>query len=301
MPALEEDEIRFALPELLVQVFRSLDTTERQRCRRTCHLWDAILCTLQLCQEARVSLEDKAGLMRCNYAAYCCLFKHITRATRTICIYDRYADGDQKSLQYEDVANAGQMVGHIKKILDDNGGRIEQLILYRRATAITAKSVYFWQYLNDISALYAGLATCCERVVWKGYALNFGAIEGRNPVLEFRIPYADFRLNAIVEADFWVVFEKHLCSRKPLNVDQISQWTMDLIARKSKSACNQLIRILCEYQIKDPRVSNRGWIPAWTSPEVKTLTVAHLGSLDVRKLNNICLSVLEDYMEKGSD
>ncbi|XP_055354807.1 uncharacterized protein LOC129600351 [Paramacrobiotus metropolitanus] len=136
-----------ALPlEVLNEVFRSLDTVDRQRCRRTCPLWDAILMSPDLCKEVRVMLAGHGGSdpvkWDLHYAAYVCIFNHITPATRTICIRDSETPCPNRwSLRDGDEAT-----DFIMKILEDAGSRIDSLIVYRRAMTLYYESIIPFLY-----------------------------------------------------------------------------------------------------------------------------------------------------------
>ncbi|XP_055344583.1 uncharacterized protein LOC129592545 [Paramacrobiotus metropolitanus] len=283
-----EEEPLYLPPELLLEILRSLNTLSQQRCRRTCSLFDEILTLPEMRKEVCISLDDSDAILEWNYAAYNCIFKLITPVTRAICIRDRRM-GEHSYVSSEIQTYAGKAARYIKMVLDDAGIHIDRLIIFRSSITVKMYDTKFSNYLDSIRDVYSDVVSCCERLVWKGAIWRHFSYH-RPPVVQFRIPCASCSLQSFDVATLWDLFEQHVCSDKALEVEQIAQLTRNLIAGKSDADCRKLIQNLCEYQIKDPRIPGRDWIPAWTTDDEGSLSVEHLASLDVKKLNKICLS-----------
>ncbi|XP_055350682.1 uncharacterized protein LOC129597205 [Paramacrobiotus metropolitanus] len=113
---LRTDEVGYLAlaPEIVAEIFESMDTMERLRCRRVCHLWNEILTLEELCKPVCISLENDAyGKLPSDYAAYACVFKDITPATRTICIRDAIDDLEREDgFEHESSTTAGELIAH---------------------------------------------------------------------------------------------------------------------------------------------------------------------------------------------
>ncbi|XP_055357042.1 uncharacterized protein LOC129602101 [Paramacrobiotus metropolitanus] len=272
-------------PELLTEVLTSLSTVDRQRCRRTCQLWEDILTSADGSRDLRLSLQEPSFSARverdwsADYAVYGCIFKHFTPVTRTISLHDREVS-DDSGMELEDTTYASQAMDYIKQVLDDGASGIERFILHQRSMSIMAFNYSLAEYFDSVAALYSSWAACCRRIIWKDsvlkYTDGFGMTE-----LEFRIPYAVFNLNTLDAAQIWELFERALCWNNWLDVECLAQQTTDLVHRKSETACSKLVELLEAYQEPDPRPSAHYFGRKWT--------VGNLDCLDVRKLNRICL------------
>ncbi|XP_055353863.1 uncharacterized protein LOC129599607 [Paramacrobiotus metropolitanus] len=292
-----QDETRFdagsrGLPfEVLKEVFHSLDTMDRQCCRRTCHLWEALLSTAELRAEVRVSLARISFWSpRIQYAVFGCIMKHITPATRTVVVCQHSLESvDLQRFRYDD-----QPLTFLEKTLNDVGVRIDRLILYRRTTTINF-------YLNEplklrvmfamIAAQHTRLASSCGRVIWKDYAVKWKSCCHKS-VMECCVPSVVFILGndaSAAKVQIWDVCERHLCDTKPaIDVERIANCTTHLIITETRA--NQVKQILKDYQTCDPRPSAhyRGY--KWT--------LSNVAGVDVRKLNKFCLHVLWHRMRR---
>ncbi|XP_055352960.1 uncharacterized protein LOC129598898 isoform X2 [Paramacrobiotus metropolitanus] len=285
-----------ALPiELLKEIFRSLDTIERQRCRRICQLWDAILTSAEMCHVVHISLEHPPFSPRLvkkwngNYATYSCIFKHITPAARIICIRAAEWECDNR----DDVKNADEAVKLIKKVLNEGGIRIDCLIVHNRSLLIDQGEpgpLRLKVVFATIAAFYSKLATCCGRLIWKNYSLrcerNNGAV-----LLKFYFPLAVFILGNVEGAHFWDIFEQHLCcGGLPLDMNRIAQWITSCTDKNAKA--RKIQKVLKDHQSCDPRPSAHYRGNTWTQDA--------LASMDVRRLNTLCFHALWRYVQKWS-
>ncbi|XP_055345135.1 uncharacterized protein LOC129592984 [Paramacrobiotus metropolitanus] len=298
------------LPELLTEIFQSLETVDRQRCRRTCHLWEEILTSAVLSQDLRISLQLPSFFAHvpndwsAEYVVYTCIFKHITAATRTICLRDRQTiyhaanshvmqrwrnfPGFKNTMELERCMPAGKIMLGIQEALEDAGARLERLIVYQQSISVIPFDKASLAYFDSIAELYSSLKTCCNRVIWKDYSLRFNS-----PPMEFRIPYARFGLSNVDAAQIWDLFEERLVSSESLDMEILEHWTGELIARNVKDLEKSLVGaifVLDTYQSPDPRASRHHFRQYWS--------LSDLDSLDVRKLNKFCLYAWAAFIGK---
>ncbi|XP_055339149.1 uncharacterized protein LOC129588791 [Paramacrobiotus metropolitanus] len=286
--------------ELLVEIFLSLKTHQRQRCRRVCALWEEVITSQQMCADIRVNLVQGTFSPRTewmwqpDYAVYSSIFKHLSPATRTISLRDGcfdYDDSDGRVEHPERYTTSGSaLVNYITRVLTDSDVRIQRLILWRRWWSTVLCDGTLDDYFLDIIEIDAGLASCCDRVIWYDYFLRF-IIECKDepcPRVAFRFPFAVFHLASLDAAQVWNIFEDNLYSKEPLNLELIAHWTAERIKPNSGHKCRFLIMILDNYQSCDPRPSTHYRRHKWTTD--------NLQSLEVSKLNKISLHALSSCM-----
>ncbi|XP_055355603.1 uncharacterized protein LOC129600945 isoform X2 [Paramacrobiotus metropolitanus] len=154
-------------PELLVEIFQSLDSVDRQRYRRVCYAWEPILMSATMCSDERVSFDHRVYSSRwlredlAYYPVYNCVLKHLTPATRTVCCLDY----DHTWSRTQDWG-AGVM-GCVQQMLDSAGRRIQSMIFCRRRidTRYTGKSLEV--YFKEMADGYRALASCCDKIIYK--------------------------------------------------------------------------------------------------------------------------------------
>ncbi|XP_055353136.1 uncharacterized protein LOC129599030 [Paramacrobiotus metropolitanus] len=278
---------------VLKEVFHSVDTVERQRCRRTCQLWETILTSAELCSDLRVTRQKPSSTPQavkwdCNYALYACIFKFITPATRTICIRDT----EPRFLDMSNLHGRSDALGFIKKILEDAGSRIDRFIVHQRSITIAQpEHSVFWDFgvlFAEMTAHTSQLVSCCERMVWKDYALTLLGTETA-PAMEFRIPAAVLIGGRVDEAYLVDLFEKHLLWEGPPLLGQFLYINQGMTSRIAGGAwATKVLQILQDYQSADPRPSAHYPERQWSLDDI-------LG-LDLNKLNRFCLRALSHYM-----
>ncbi|XP_055344561.1 uncharacterized protein LOC129592528 [Paramacrobiotus metropolitanus] len=293
---------RFSLAlslNVLREVFHSLDTVDRQRCRRTSQLWEAILSSAEMSKDVLVSRED-CGFSRvrgwdwpseCDYAVYACIFKYVTPATRTVCIRPGEVDG---WMGHEDFARAYEAVELIKQVLDTAEVRVDRLVERQRSLTIQFDQFNLQAFFAEMVAQISRLASCCDRLFWEDYTLQ--CEDRRSGVLmKFRIPFAVFAPANIDEAQIWDVFEKHLCAGTCL----CDGWILSdaqHIARRLANLTNTRARakgvkkILENFQACDPRPSAHYRGHKWT--------LYNVAAADLSKMNKFCLHTLWRYIWK---
>ncbi|XP_055355593.1 uncharacterized protein LOC129600935 isoform X2 [Paramacrobiotus metropolitanus] len=161
-----------ALPlEVLKEIFLSLDTVDRVRCRRTCHLWARLLAADDVGSEVRVALPGHR--VRDIYALYACVAKSITPATRTISLREngRYREGVFEVAQ---------------NLLKEAGIRLHRCIVHRRSSSLEESNVALYALPSEMNAGRSGLLPYCQRVIVKDFV--FTLLKDEQTVMELRIP-----------------------------------------------------------------------------------------------------------------
>ncbi|XP_055328341.1 uncharacterized protein LOC129581354 [Paramacrobiotus metropolitanus] len=249
-------EIGLALPVVLLkEVFQSLDTVDRQRCRRTCPLWEALFTSTELCQEVRAMQQPPHSSFpeqwNSRYALYCCVFKLITPATRIIFI--NVAETNYTSHCNPDFAE--ELLDVIAAVLNGAGMHIDRLIIHQRS--IRLETAYRGGQFNwsaqsaEIAAVTAKLLSCCGRVIWKDYVFTLADM-GRLLVMTSRIPLAVFTRAPLDGAHIMDLWEQYLgCEGQPLDVQHIAHCLANRVNNEVKAM--KVMQILQDYQSGDPR------------------------------------------------
>ncbi|XP_055342604.1 uncharacterized protein LOC129591073 [Paramacrobiotus metropolitanus] len=281
--------------EVLKESFHALDTVDRQRCRRTCQLFDALLTSLDLCKDVRIALgrpSPSSVKLDCNYLPYVCIFKHVTPPTCTIWINNTdTADINRRNRGpgYTDDSPLPKALDLVRKVLHDAGSRVGRLIVSGRVIRGSVQLSFQWKLSALSAALSAhisNLMSCCERLIVKNYLLVVESPHG-SPLMVFCIPTAVFTRGNADAAHILDVFEEHLrCDQPPLDVQRIAQCLAE--RTKSEVKAKNVIKILHDYQSCDPRPSAHYRNQTWTTDNV--------AGVDVVKLNRFSLFALSRCM-----
>ncbi|XP_055355596.1 uncharacterized protein LOC129600939 [Paramacrobiotus metropolitanus] len=262
--------------EVLKEVFLSLDTIDRDRCRRTCHLWDALLTAADVCSEVRTGRPHESPWD--GHFLYACIAKHITPATRTI------------SLR-ENGTSAETVFFYTAYLLERTGIRLHRFISHGRATSLREHELKPSALDVMAATMTAGplqpwLVWCCERVIVKDFLLS--VVKDRSTVLQCRVPLAVFTGQQVGKVEVVELLEKHLRSqRPPLDVQRIAQCLANVIVSEEKAILVK--KILEAYQAGDPRPSAHYREQRWC--------LYNMASVDVSKLNRFCLCALWNCMK----
>ncbi|XP_055357861.1 uncharacterized protein LOC129602748 [Paramacrobiotus metropolitanus] len=256
---------------LLADIFQSLDTIGRLRCRRTCYAWDAILTSAEVCSEVRVSFDHAVFTTRWSsmdltyYAVYNCILKHITPATRRIC----FLDYDKKNLYARDWGKP--VIDCVRQVLSGTGRRIQRLVFCKRYINLHDENLA--ECFDEMVDSYRKLAAVCDKTVYRAVILE-------DECLRSRIRHAVIDLKNCSATELWDMFESHLDAVIPpaATAERIVQ---ELCADRKESV---VAKILHSYQSADPRHTNhyRDW--KWTEE--------NLQALDITKLNRTTLCAL---------
>ncbi|XP_055344449.1 uncharacterized protein LOC129592435 [Paramacrobiotus metropolitanus] len=293
--ASEDDGDLAALPvELMKEVFLSLDTIDRQRCRRSCRGWERILTLTEMCRDVRVNVlrphpavsSRPEGEWHRYLALYSCIFKYITPATQSICI----GDTEVRCGDIDTFRKSNQALTLIKGVLNEAGSRVHRLVVQHRSLMVIPCGYELLELpmvFAEMAAHYAGLANCCDRLIWTDYSLKYGDVG--KATAEFAIPLAVFVLVNVDETLMWNVFEEHvLGSGMPLNVERIAHCIGGCAGKRDKAW--MVKKILKNCQTGDPRPSAHYRGIRWTEDNV--------ASVNVRQLNTLCQRALWRYVQK---
>ncbi|XP_055353859.1 uncharacterized protein LOC129599599 isoform X2 [Paramacrobiotus metropolitanus] len=277
--------------DVLQEIFRSLDTVDRQRCRRTCSLWDALLTSAELCLDVHVKRELPSSPYQVqwtlNYAMYACIFKHITPATRTLSIRDM----DEYRRYSFDGERIEEPLTCIQKVLDAAGLRLGRLIIAQCSLEFPMSEPYGrWQFsalLGTNAARLSQLVSCCDRVIWTTYTLKL-VDKKRVPLINIHIPRTVFAAGRVSEAHIADLFEQHLRWEGPaLDVQDIAHFVANRTDSEPKA--KTVLQVLEDYQSCDPRPSAHYREYQWS--------VDNVAIVDVSQMNRFCLQALSHYMQ----
>ncbi|XP_055353114.1 uncharacterized protein LOC129599020 [Paramacrobiotus metropolitanus] len=275
---------------LLMEVFQSLDVIYRQRCRRTCRLWEDILSSPQLLQVFCVALPmpgspSTADYRMDTYVTCNCIVKQITPAVRAVCLRDhRYDHRDFEGL-FDSLTPAGQAIKFTQQILESSDFHIQRLVLHQHTTPMLNQEYNLEEYLDDLAQLYSGLESCCDCIVWKDCQLLL------TEDISFKFPIVVIRLDTVNAELLWDLFEGHLDCGDLSGLDSAVQWTAKNVNIKSQDGCCRLLKILQAFKFGDPRSSVYGAARSWLVDNN-----VGISSSEVKELRKICLDKLWRYI-----
>ncbi|XP_055338406.1 uncharacterized protein LOC129588231 [Paramacrobiotus metropolitanus] len=239
-------------------------------------------------------MNDAYGKLPTDYAAYACVFKYITPATRNICNRDAH-DECEDGFELESATVTGELILHIGKVLRASNIRIDRLIMYQRYISMPIEDNSVWDFFAGSYEMYAQLKSCCERLIWKDLSLTFSIAVDVNhlPHMEFHIPFAVFPLENFSAVDMYDFYETHLCWNERLDLDRLTRRTARLNGGKGDRFHDNIIDILDMCQVDDPRPSaqytGRDWL------------LDNTDELDARRLNKLCRYVLSCLVGNFTD
>ncbi|XP_055354689.1 uncharacterized protein LOC129600250 [Paramacrobiotus metropolitanus] len=261
--------------ELVVQVFQSLDSIGRIRCRRVCSFWNHLLTTDDYFLDVRVSgraadLPDGPQHEEMHWVVSC-LLKCVTSRTRTVVI---------SHLESFRCLRCTVLIGHIRQAV-----RLPALIFYQcEFGGDVDPDITLATDIKDMLELWAS----CDRVVWKQCRIGDGA------VLAVIALYAlNAQPEAELETQLWELVERNLILKKPPALPNLAERIVDCLLKKPrKQVKTEIIRVLLNYQSADPRLSNPFRNRKWQLSDV--------ARLDVQQLNRVTTVALSDGMDPQS-
>ncbi|XP_055330790.1 uncharacterized protein LOC129583100 [Paramacrobiotus metropolitanus] len=270
--------------EVLLEVFRTLDSIERVRCRRTCGLWNGLLTTEAHFPEVRVSgeIEDYGdqGVFgeESMYWAMACILKCLHRRTKALVISNRQLGG---------YAQLFEAVQHRLQ----NGRRLPLVVFFGCVFGCDRLS------LPDMMELEAGVVRKCpgQRVVWKECRLFDGFLQAAIAYHEFDVQGQSAEQ---MEMQLWDVFEGNLVVEEPLDLPALQ--AMIAAAHPPAGICQlsaKRVFILGQgqYQDADPR-------PTTTHYRDWHWRLDAMAGVDVRKLTKLTAAFLAKvYSDPQSD
>ncbi|XP_055354672.1 uncharacterized protein LOC129600236 isoform X2 [Paramacrobiotus metropolitanus] len=256
--------------ELLLEVFQSLDSIERIRCRRVCHAWNSILTTATYFPDVRVS--GQAGYYEDfswdgTYWMLACLFKCITSATKMVVI----SNLDRNGFWHVAVP--------IKRVFNEHR-QIPLVVLYKCELDEDYEGVP-----DLIERLAYKVWNCsCARMIWSGGCIYY---DGRTVGVGQRM--FTIRSRADAEVQMWDLLENLQAAKEPLSVQAVSEWIADCLAHQRSTEIGEVLWRLNEYQSPDPRPTSQYRGVKWT--------VSNIADLDVSKLSTLTVTVLSDSIK----
>ncbi|XP_055344401.1 uncharacterized protein LOC129592403 [Paramacrobiotus metropolitanus] len=257
---------KFPLPsELLVDIFQSLDSIGRVRCRRVCQLWNTLLTTDAYFPDVRVSgwQSDAPDLpfIPDMYWMVVCLLKCLHRTTKTLVITGL------------DIVQCRSLAAVARHIL--SGYRVRTLVLNECRFSYLDMEEEEEDYFPDMVNCLVGLAedfAADSRMVWKRCRLAHDQLEAVVVQQGFHV-----RSREEMALQVWEVFEKSLVLERPLDRPAVKDWIAACVEQHDDSQIDDIIRAVGMYQSADPRPATlhrgRGW------------TAADIGQLDVSEMN----------------
>ncbi|XP_055327938.1 uncharacterized protein LOC129581080 [Paramacrobiotus metropolitanus] len=276
-----------ALPlEVLREVFHSLDTIDRQRCRRTCQLWDALLTSPELCREVHLTETLASSSLPAQWSSefvlYACIFKLIGPVTRTMC----FRGTSSQKLPWR---LHGEALDLISKALAAAGTRLDRFIVFQRSIHVSSSGISSdrWNlsvFCTKIAASVSKLLPSCDRVIWKDCILTDKEVA---LLMKFRIPAAVFTPGHADAAHIADLLEQHLyCEGQPLKVRHITRFFAGHV--DGATTARRVMQILEDFQHCDPPPSAHYRGRQWSAD--------HVNEVDLTKVNRFCLYALSQHM-----
>ncbi|XP_055349902.1 uncharacterized protein LOC129596601 [Paramacrobiotus metropolitanus] len=264
-------EVAFPI-EMWLEIFQTLDTIGRVRCRRVCQLWNNILTNGFYATDLRVSGNSTVYGADCfpqhMYWVVNCLLK---------CLRPRTEKARIDGLDLDDCEDLIKLIKQIRR-----GNRIPVLELdqcrFGDDRAFVGKLV---ERMARLAVAYSGLG---ESVVWKDFTLQDHSFSAA--VKEYAFKDASFEG---VQLQLWEVFESNLVLERPLDGQGIAGWIADCIAQQRQETLQQIVRALNWYQSPDPRASTHYRQQEWT--------LSTLGEVDVNRLTTLTVAALQEVKE----
>ncbi|XP_055344490.1 uncharacterized protein LOC129592469 [Paramacrobiotus metropolitanus] len=259
-----------ALPvELLIEVFQSLDSIDRVRCRRVSPLWNDILTTDAYFPDVRISGTRDYGEVplpdASKYWITACLLKCLSNATKTLVLMQ---------LGAEACAEVSLLIQHIL-----NGHRIPTTVFY--------DCDFSCQYdlLERVLQGAAGLLwkCSCHRIVWKKCRMSDYSLSAAVALHTFSV-----RSEEEMEEQLWDVFEGNLQLTRPLDRVAVEEWILDVLGDGHQHHLNDIILTgLNEYQSADPRPTTQYRDREWTEMDISEVDETLLTALTMAYLQKM--------------
>ncbi|XP_055348466.1 uncharacterized protein LOC129595468 [Paramacrobiotus metropolitanus] len=281
-------EVECVLPSathLLLEIFHSLDSVNRQKLRRVCPLWNTVLTGADSVTIVRVSFRLNRFFPRKEedftdvYGAVAVLLKCTNGKTQRVIIEDLCAE-------QLDIA-----VVVVKRVLRDI--RVKQLICHRVEMDWELNYGYEgYEYIDNgaaaaeevqekgriifrrLAKMLKSMAPHCDELCLQ--RCEFSSLEKMSVI----IPHATVKLDAAdIEAQFWDLYEAQL-SREGVNLEEMAEW----IRTGAKNLRAMVVQYLMVWQSRDPRSTTPYRGHKWTLGNLKDLDVSKLTTLTLRAL-----------------
>ncbi|XP_055350070.1 uncharacterized protein LOC129596743 [Paramacrobiotus metropolitanus] len=265
-------------PELLVEIFHSLDSIERIRCRRVCSLWNILITTSAYIPEVRVSgnvthYGKKLHFVMENitrvYWIVACFLKCLNNTTQRVVLTDLDA------IQCTEVAKL------IKELVKSTP--MPALIFYN--CSFGYKKFLVPDIINGVAGILARLSKC-GGMVWRKCSLHDHNVRAAIAHHAF----GDLRLKPL-KLQLWDLFENNVVLTKAIDRPALAKWIAGCIAqhrinpRGLNALEDQIVKGLLRYQRADPRSSTHYRKRNWTASTVSQLDVKLLTTLTAAALS----------------
>ncbi|XP_055344458.1 uncharacterized protein LOC129592443 [Paramacrobiotus metropolitanus] len=256
-----EEEGLVLPPELLLDIFRSMDSVGRVRCRRVCALWNALLTTDAYFPDVCISgnCADYAVMYLAEQSSYwtaICLLKCLSNATTVVVL---------KEVDLYDCRTLTAPIQYIRQ-----GRGMPVLVLYQ----CDLGRAFYWPEDRIRSVAQLGVDSGFERMRW----VNCRFCDDR---LQAVVSQHAFRVQSqeAMEVQLWDVLESSLILETPLDRPGITQWIADCNAHQRKHDVERILKGLWKYETADPRPSSRYRDREWTESDLADLDVTKLTTL----------------------
>ncbi|XP_055355133.1 uncharacterized protein LOC129600620 [Paramacrobiotus metropolitanus] len=278
---------------LLREIFHSLDTVSRQKLRRVCPLWNAVLTGADSRKTVWISFEMNPFFLLTVedftyvYGAVACLIKSINSSTQRLVV---------ECMKGE---NMGGAVAVVRWML--GGIRLKQLIFQSLKLDWDDRFVQDYADNGDVvEEVDDGSNKVIRRLVKDLKSLPPCCTEVRLRQCEFYwyrgcrrmtaiIPNAAIQLDAAdIEAQFWDLYEatQASLSRDGVNVEVMAEW----IRSGSEERRTMAAQLLNDWQSRDPRLTTQYRGHEWTEENLEDVDVSQLTTITLRALTEVSAS-----------
>ncbi|XP_055349898.1 uncharacterized protein LOC129596597 [Paramacrobiotus metropolitanus] len=251
-------------PEILLEIFQTLDSIERIRCQRVHPLWNLLLTTDAHFPVVRVSGmgNDYGDVLYPQQHIYWVLAGLLT------CLNSRTT-----MLVLTDVEETHASDDLVKLIPYIRGNqRVPVLVLFKCK----------FDHGLHMSRLVAACFALGERLIWKNCTLEDGKLKAVVTQYTFRQLSSEQ-----MERQLWDLFESNLVLTKPLNRPAISQWFVDCVAQRRQDRLYEIERVLDSYHSRDPRSPANSRPQKWTRSALRAVDISQLTVLTVAALDKV--------------
>ncbi|XP_055344470.1 uncharacterized protein LOC129592451 [Paramacrobiotus metropolitanus] len=255
----------FPLPvEVLAEIFRSLDSIGRVRCRRVCPLWNIILTTEAYFPDVRVSGNcadgDYPAMDFCEDGMYwvvACVLKCLSSHTKTL------------MLSRLDLFECRQLIAPLHHVRP--GRPVPTLVLFN-----CHLSGPLLDRPRDVigSTVQLAVDLGCEQMLWKKCRFSDATLTAFIPRYAFRV-----QSSAALTVQLWELLESHLVLEEPLDRPGIAKWIANRLLFPLAHYITPILQGLHDYQSADPRPATPYRGRVWTASTLAQLDATQLTTL----------------------
>ncbi|XP_055350077.1 uncharacterized protein LOC129596752 [Paramacrobiotus metropolitanus] len=261
-------------PELLVEIFQSLDSIERIRCRRVCSLWNILLSTPAYFRDVRVSGNVTHYGKKLHF-----YMEHINRIYWIVACFVKFVNSSTQRIVLADLdaIQCTEVTGLIKKLAKTTP--IPPLIFY--GCSFGYAKFLIQDIITGVARILARLSKC-GGVVWRKCSLHDHNV--RSAIAHHA--FGDLASKPQLRLLLWELFENNLVLTKPIDRAALAEWIAECIAQqRTKELEDQIVKGLHRYQSVDLRSAAHYRNRNWTASTVSQLDVNLLTTLTVAALS----------------